>query len=149
LSKIVDRIGSLSMKVLESALNGAISGVFNAVGPKGVKIMIERRWHVLPSILYALSKKPDYPPDLSESEIRKLESMRKNLIHVVVPLLQMVKVIASRFPPEVIEQKLTGQWILDKLGKRHPEIVEVIKNEEGGIEWIEEEAEIIKKFLLS
>ena len=130
-------------------VNGALSGVFRAVGPKGITIMIKRRWHVLPSVLYAASHKPDYPPELTPEEVAELERFRLTLMKTIIPALGMAKTIASRFPPEVIEQKITAEWILKKLEERHPGIAKAIKDHgEEGMRWLEEEALILRNFLL-
>jgi len=147
--KAFRRAGKLGNKLFEATLNGLVSGSFRAVGPKGIQLMIKNNWHTIPMILYALTNNsPKYPKELSEKEIAKLENMRRNLARMVLPVLGMARRIAANFPPELVEQKITGEWLMQKLEEKHPQIAKIVKEQENWQKWINEEAVIIRLYLI-
>ena len=148
--EVFKRASRITFKLLEGALNGLISGVFNSFGPRGVRILIEKDLHTIPSILYALSRRPNYEElGLTPEEVEKLEHMRHSLLRkTVLPIMGLARKIASQFPPEAVEQKVTAEWIYGKIKKRHPEIAEIIdEHGEKGWKWLDKEAKIIVKYL--
>lgn len=138
------------IKTLDGIISGLISGAIGAFGPDKLKVFIEKGWHMIPSILYAAKQQPNYgEAGLSEEEAKRAEQMRRTLLSkIVLPALGMAKTIASRFPPEVIESKVTAKWIYEKLKAKHPEITKIIDEMgEKGWRWLEEEARTIVAFL--
>jgi hypothetical protein len=148
LGRLASLSSRLSLKVLEATLDGAISGTYRSIGTKGIDALIARGWHVLPSVLYALAKRPEYPAEFTAEEVERMERMRLNMARIVLPILGVARRVASGFPPEVVEEKVTGKWLLEKLKKKHPEVAEaILRHGEEGLKWLEEEAVIIRLYL--
>lgn len=109
--------------------------------------MIDNDWYIINAIFYASRRQPVYPAELSEKEVARLEQMRATMMKTVLPLLGMVRFVASKFPPEAVEAKLTPEWFLDKGRKRFPVLVRVVKGKgEKGQRWLERQVEEIRKY---
>ncbi len=141
------------MKVLEGTVAGLISGLVKAFGADKLKAFIENDWHLLEAAFNALNPgfKPDYhAAGLTPEQAARAEKLRQTTLRkVVLPALGMAKTIASRFPREVVEEKVTAKWIYEKIKQRHPEIAAIIDSYgEKGWRWLEKEAKMIVDFLV-
>lgn len=149
--RAVTLIGRIGVKIVESAAEGLISGGFSALGPRGVSIMIERDYHTLDTVFNSMDGPPDYAatPELTKEDIAKLERMRLGMQKTALSALGMARNVASRFPREVIENKITAEWLLQRVERRNPDIAQAIKSYgEKGDRWLEDEARIIRLYFM-
>lgn len=135
-------------KALEGAINGLISGAYGAAGEEGVKLMIDRGWHVLDILFNAAHGFVEYPKDLSPEAVQRLEAFRRAAVKPALGALGLAKQIASRLPHEVLESKLTAKWALEKLASKHPSVAQAIKEHPLGKEWLEAEMRILRLYLM-
>lgn len=139
--------GKLGLAVLEAALEGAISGAVKALGPESLDLMIDKNYYIVDSIFYSIRHQPTYPPELSEEQIARLEWMRAAMSRTVLPLLGMVRFVASKFPPEAVEQKVTPEWLLKRGKEKFPELVTRVRAKgKRGRWWLERQAEEIRAY---
>jgi len=118
--------------------------------------MIQHDYYVIESLYYAFHHKPGYEKmKLSKEEVKKAEHHRSLMSRTVMPLLGAVKMVASRFPPQIIREKLTSQWFRSKMSS-FPELIEVLDREDKKAQrrdlgkdttWLENEAEEIRLFV--
>jgi len=118
-----------------------VQGALKAIGTRGLEVMIDHDWYLIESIFYSVRYQPNYPSELSEKEIAKLERMRATMLKTVLPILGMVRFVASKFPPEAVEAKVTPDWLLGKGKKRFPQLVRVVKKKgEKARKWLEKQS---------
>ena len=139
-------IGRLGVRILSAVCTGLITGTYRALGDKGLELMIEKNWHTIPSILYALEH--GVSPEVPKSERRVLEGYWKRIRPVVTRILEEAERIVSRIPREEIENGIDDWWIKRRLEERAPEILEKIKSIDGGMEWLREESIILREYLM-
>ncbi|MHA1506379.1 MAG: hypothetical protein ACTSR0_04220 [Candidatus Asgardarchaeia archaeon] len=153
--KILGRIGSLSLKAVESAINGVISGAYKAVGKKGIILLIENDVRTLDLILRAVMMSASQLQSQLKESLSNLPDVQKEKLarvivavqKTVIPALAVARNVAQRLPDSVLDG-IDGEWILRRLKKWHPEIAKVIKEHPKGMEWLEKEAELIRAYLL-
>jgi len=125
-----------------------VRGALKCIGSDKIDIMIKNDWTILEAIFYGIHYKPDYPEELSEKEIRRLEQMRIGAAKAVLPTLGMAKMIASKFPSEYIEEKLDAGWLMRRADEKFPELAERIRaHGKRGEEWLRKQAREIALFL--
>ncbi|MDI6814100.1 MAG: hypothetical protein QMD10_11265 [Desulfitobacteriaceae bacterium] len=131
-------------------VEGAISGILKAMGPKAFRLMVEKDYHTVSILFYALTRKPDYAKEgLSPEEAGRLEAYRLGSLRTILPILGMVRTFASRFPSEAVEAKVTADWLMKRAERSRPEIAEIIKEYgEKGWAWLEGEAEELREYFL-
>jgi len=118
------------------------------VGPKGLDLMIENGWTLLDSLFYAIRYRPVYPEELSPEEVESIESMRMGAAKAVLPVLGIARTIASKLPPDLIEERLDGDWLMRRANERFPILAERIKvHGEKGERWIRKQARELALFL--
>lgn len=143
------RLGSkLGIAILEGSLEGAISGAVKAIGAENLGILVDNNWFIIESIFYSIRHPPvEVYKQLNPKEVPKLEQIRGTLTKTVLPLLGMVKFVASKFPPSAIEYKVTPEWLLKRGRKRFPTLVRVVeKRGEKGQEWMKSQCREIVLF---
>jgi LmbE family N-acetylglucosaminyl deacetylase len=111
--------------------------------------MIENNYSVLESVFHAYyGPPPDAYRGLSAEEAARLEEFRRRSARLALSALGMAKTIASRFPAEAVEAKVTADWLLSKGRGRRSELVKVVEAYgERGRAWLEEQARQIAAFL--
>ena len=141
--------GKLLLKTLEASVEGAVQGGIDCIGPKGLDLMIENDWYIIESMFYAMRYRPDYPEGLTKEEIARLEKARHGMLRAVMPILQLARTVASRLPPELIEQKLDGGWFMRRAKEKFPVLAERVEaHGDKGKKWIENQAREVRDFLL-
>lgn len=139
--------GKLGIAILEATLEGAISGAVKALGPKSLDLMIDKNYYIIDSIFYATRHQPTYPPEISEEQVARLEMMRTTMSRTVLPLLGMVRFVASKFPPEAVEAKVTPDWLLKRGKEKFPELVTRVRGKgEKGRRWLKNQAEELRAY---
>jgi hypothetical protein len=141
---------NLGLKLLDATLEGLIRGLLDCFGAERLSMFIERDWSILESVFYGLYRPPiEAYRMMKPEEVRRLEAFRRSLAKAVLPVLSMARTIASRFPPEAVEGKVTADWLLQKGEKRFPQVVEVVKKHgDRGRAWVEAQAKQIRDYLL-
>lgn len=92
--------------------------------------------------------RPEYPKELSQEEVARLEKARAGMTRTVLPLLGMAKTIASKLPRSFIEERLDGGWLMRRANERFPILAERVKaHGEKGEKWLEKQAKEISGFL--
>jgi hypothetical protein len=149
LERVARFSANLGLKLLEGALNGLVSGLLKSFGADKLSLFIENDWHIIESVYFGLHKPPlEVYAKLSPDEVSSLESFRQNLAKTVLPLLGFARSVASYFPPEAVESKVTADWLLRR-AQRHLQLLQVIERYgERGRRWLEKEAEQIRDYLL-
>jgi hypothetical protein len=85
---------------------------------------------------------------MAAGDVEKVERIRLAAARTILPVINMAKQIASCFPPEDVEAKVTADWLLKKGEIYFPELVQVVnKYGEKGRAWVERQAEEVRKFL--
>lgn len=144
--------GKLGLAVLDGAVEGVISGALKAVGTKGLELMIDHDYYIVESIFYSARHQFDYNSlergvQLSADEAAKLESLRAGMMKTVLPLLGMVRFVASKFPVKAVEAKLTPEWFLEKGNRRFPVLVRAVnKKGDKGRKWLERQVKEIREY---
>jgi hypothetical protein len=147
MERAISFIPKLSIAVLEATLEGAIQGAVKALGPKTLDLMIDKNFYIIDAIFYATRHQPTYPPELSREQVARLEMIRATMSKTVLPLLGMVKFVASKFPPEAVEAKVTPDWLLRRGDQRFPELSERVRAKgERGRWWLEKQAEELRAY---
>jgi len=81
-------------------------------------------------------------------EIKEIEGNRRRLRKTVIPIFGMARSFASRFPPEYLDNYLTGEWLYNQIRKRFPDVAKVIDEcGEEGRKWLENQAWEIRMYL--
>ena len=110
--------------------------------------MIENDWYVIESIFYAIRCGPKYPDSLSREEAERLNSWWITASKMVLAMLGMAKSIASQLPPELVLEKLNGEWLMRRMRESYPELAEKVEEYgERGMRWVENQAREIALFL--
>ena len=130
-------------------MEGLIRGMLTVMGPERLSLFIENDWNILEGAFYGLYRPPiEAYQKMALQEIAKAERVRRNLARTVLPVIGMARTIASSFPAETVEAKVTGNWLIEKGKKYFPEIVAVIEqHSDKGEAWVEKQAEQIRQFL--
>lgn len=141
--------GKLGLKILEGALEGLIKGMLKCFGPERLSMFVESDWNILEGVFYGLYRPPiEAYKQMDPREVMKAERVRRSLAKTVLPVIGMARNIASRFPAEAVEKKVTAEWLLGKGEKYFPEIVDVVeKHGDKGRAWVERQAEQIRLYL--
>jgi len=140
--------------MVEAAVDGAITGILRAAGPKAFRIMVEKDYHSLSCLFYSLAHMPDYEKEgLTPEEAKRMEAIRLNSARAILPILGMARTFAARFPAEAIESKVTAEWLMRRAEKSHPELARILhefnENHNGkGWRWLEKEAEELREYFL-
>jgi hypothetical protein len=128
-------------------VNGLVDGAFRAVGPQGVQLLIDYDKHIIGCILSAYNGRQRYPSNLTRAQVAALERLRLGMTRATVAALGLVRYIASKLPEEVVENKVTPEWLLKKGRERFPEVVQVIEaNGDRGRAWLKKQCEEIVGF---
>lgn len=139
--------GKLVASVFSAAVEGLVKGVIDCVGIKSIDLMIVNDWSLIEVVLNAIYRKPEYPPELSEEEVSRLEELRKQVGVFVLPLLGMARMIASKMPEEYIVERLDGGWLMRRIDEKFPELSdEIRKHGARGEEWVDRQARQIAYF---
>lgn len=110
--------------------------------------MIENDWHVIESIFYAIRCGPRYPDSITREEAEKLNGWWVTASKTVLAMLGMAKSVASQLPPELILEKLNGEWLMRRMRESYPELAEKVEGYgERGMRWAEGQAREIALFL--
>jgi hypothetical protein len=139
-------VGKIGVATLEGAIKGVIGGLLSVLGPDRLSLFIENDW----SMLEALFKAMVAPPREAYEHlgVEGVQKVRALLVNYVAKLLVFAKVVASRFPPELLESKVTGEWLYRKL-KDFPEVKAVIdRYGDRGRYWLEMQARDLRDWLL-
>lgn len=145
------RVGSkLGLSVLESSLVGLIQGVLKCVGPEKLDLLVQDDRNILECIFDGLCRPPtDYYQTVTPEEARKVEGLRRTLSGTVPTLLGITRTIASKFPADAVEAKVTGDWLLVKGKKFFPELVAVVdRHGEEGKAWVDRQACQMRDYLM-
>jgi hypothetical protein len=140
----------LTLKALDSAITGLVVGIFNSFGTDKLGTMIDHGWHTLDLLFYSMQTKPDYSKveGMTAEDVTRAEQMRISMPTAILPLLAMTVRLARSFPPEAVEAKVTGPWLLMRAQKKRPDIAEFILSRDAGMAWLDAEAAQIRDFLL-
>jgi len=121
-----------------------VCGLYRALGAKALRRLIELNYHSLECLFYGMFHRPNYErdcPGFTLEEIAEMERRRLTMPRLLLPALGFARTIASRFPAEAVERKITAEWLLAKAEQKQPEIAAVIREcGEEGRRWLEEEA---------
>ena len=139
----------LGIKLLEAVVEGLVEGALNVLGPEKAQLLVDNDWYIIETMFYASTNIPvEGYKKMKPEEIQKAEQMRKALAKTVLPVLGMAKFVASKFPVEAVEAKVTPEWLIKRGEERFPEIVKVWKDtEEKGEQWLEKQAAEIVGYL--
>lgn len=150
IAKGVRFASKLSLKILEGAIEGLINGVVNAIGEEKLSVLIENDRDILACIFSGMIRPPvDYYQRIPLEEAQKIERIRRSMAKTVLPVLGMARTMASKFPSEAVEKKITAEWLMSKGEKKFPKLVEVVKaHGEKGRRWVERQADQIRDFML-
>lgn len=128
-----------------------VEGSLKVLGPDKLRLLIENDWYLIENIFYGIYNVPveGYKKvNLSPEDVQKAEQVRMSLAKVVLPVLGMTKLVASKFPVNTVEMKVTPEWLIKRGEKRFPEIVEVWKETgEKGRMWLEKQSREIVNYL--
>jgi len=121
--------------------------LLKCVSPEHLDFMIERDKHIIASTFYAIRHRPNYPEDLSADQIRRLEAFRAQLARVALPVLGMMRRVASGFPPEVVERQVTPEWLMRRARNQFPMLADVVCMQgKRGQRWLADQAREIVGF---
>jgi hypothetical protein len=139
-------VGKVGVATLEGAIRGVIGGFLRVLGPDRLSLFIENDWSVLEALFKAMVAPPrEAYEHLGEEGVQKVRAF---LVNYVAKLLVVAKAVASRFPPELLESKVTGEWLYRRL-EDFPEVRAVIdRYGDRGRYWLEKQARDIRDWLL-
>lgn len=135
----------LAITVLEASLEGLIEGFLKILGPEKAWILIDKDWYLIRSVFYCAYNVPlETYQDMSAEEIQTAERLRISMAKTVLPVLGWTKFIASKFPVEAVEGKVTPEWLLKRGKQRFPELVKVWEESgEKGDRWLKNQCQEI------
>jgi hypothetical protein len=121
-----------------------------ALGVDKLRLFIQHDWYLLGSIFYALTNPPvDAYRHMKPEEVERAEALRRSMAKTVLPLLAMARRTAMMFPEELVEGKVTAEWLLEKAKAKMPELAEAVEAEgERGRRWLERQARELVDYLL-
>lgn len=110
--------------------------------------MIDKGYLMIESTFYALKHPPtEYYEKLAPEEAHRVERVRVIGEKLGLPLLGMMKHIASRFPIRTVEEKITPEWMMKRGMEKFPKLIEVIEEkEEAGQKWLREQCREVVQF---
>ena len=147
--KVINRIGKTSVAMIKSLVVGSIRGLYRATGRDYLVMMVKNNWHTIPLLLEAVRHQTwGYPKNIPPEKIAVLENFRRRVAPNLVKALFMAREITKPLAPLIME-KLDKGWIERRLKEIDPGLLEEIKSIPGGDKWLEEEALILRRFLLS
>lgn len=147
LERTLTLLGRAGAKILAKSLERAVIGLMAPFDAKHLQIMINHDWYVIESILWAAKRQPNYPPELSEEEMKHMEASRLRMTRMAMAALGFSRMIASRFPRPLVEEYLNTEYAFKWLKNKRPELLPILETEEGR-RWLENEVERdIKPFL--
>jgi len=120
------------------------------VGEEKLSLFIDNDYTVLEAIFSSLQRPPiEVYLKMDPAEAAKLEAFRRNMSRTVLPLLGFARRIASNFPADAVESKVTPEWLLGKGRAKFPKLVEVVeKHGDKGRRWLEKQCREIVDYLL-
>lgn len=126
-----------------------IDGAINVLGSEKAQLLIDNDWFLLESIFWGATSVPvEGYKKMKPEDVEKAEGMRQAVAKTVLPALAMARFVASKFPVEAVEGKVTPEWLIKRGEKRFPEIVKVWKNTgEKGEQWLEKQTSEIVDYL--
>ncbi|MGC8937221.1 MAG: hypothetical protein ACP5KV_07685 [Candidatus Methanomethylicaceae archaeon] len=130
-------------------IEGAIKGILNVLGTEKLGMFIENDWNILEALFYGLSHTPKEAYEkMRPEEVSKAERIRRSLASTVLPVINMTLRVARSFPPEVVESKVTADWLMERSKKNFPELAAVIERYgDKGRAWLDRQAEQIRLYL--
>jgi hypothetical protein len=142
--------GKLGVGIADAVVSGALKGLIEALGVERLPMFIENGWTLLESLFYGMFRRPDEAYEkLPKEEVAKYEAFRLGRLRTAVSFIGMVKKMASYVPPKLVEEKVTGGWLMKKMEERVPEAAKIIKGYgDRGRAWLDRQAEEIRDFLL-
>jgi hypothetical protein len=120
------------------------------VGEEKLGIFIEKDINVLEAFYFGLNQPPvDLYEKMDQEEAARVERFRCSMARTVVPLLGMARKAAAAFPPDIVEAKITPEWLLSKGQKKFPKLAAVVlgHGEKGRI-WLDRQCRQIVDYLL-
>ena len=126
--------------MLAKSLERVIIGLMAPFDAQHLQIMIDSDWYVIESVLWAAKHKPDYPSELSEEEVKRIEASRDRMTRMAMAALGFARMIASRFPRPLVEEYLNVDYAFKWLKNKRPELLPILETEEGR-RWLENEVE--------
>ena len=126
--------------MLAKSLERVIIGLMAPFDAQHLQIMIDNDWYVIESVLWAAKHKPDYPSELSEEEVKRMETSRDRMTRMAMAALGFARMIASRFPRPLVEEYLNVDYAFKWLKNKRPELLPILETEEGR-RWLENEVE--------
>jgi hypothetical protein len=135
--------------MLEVSAEALLKAVVKALGVDKLRMFMENDWYLLGSVFYAVSNVPvEAYKNMSREEIERAESLRHNMAKTVLPLLAFARNTAMLFPSELVEKKVTAEWLLEKAKERIPELAKAVEAEgERGKRWLERQAKELVDYL--
>lgn len=116
------------------------------IGPQGVRLLIDNDVYIIGCIASVTNRKQVYPDNLNPSQVKQLNSM-VNMLQAAVMGLGMLKQVTSRIPAEMVEAKVTPEWLIRRGREKFPDIIEVIdQSGEKGLMWLIKQAREIVNF---
>jgi hypothetical protein len=139
-------VGAIGVATLEGAIRGVIGGFLKVLGPERLSLFIENNW----SMLEALFKAMVAPPREAYEHlgVEGVQKVRMLLLDYVAKLLVLARTVVSKFPPELVESKITGDWLYKKL-EDFPEVRAIVdRYGDRGRWWLEMQARDIRDWFL-
>ena len=118
-----------------------------------LQIMVDHDWYIIETIRWNAQherKRPlEYPSELCEEEIRRIEALRNRAIRMAMAALGLSRMIVSKFPKPLVEQYLNVEYASKWLKRNRPDLLPVLETDEGK-RWLQNEVEKdIKPYLWS
>lgn len=126
--------------MLAKSLERLVIGLMAPFDAQHLQIMIDHDWYVIESVLWAAKRQPNYPSELSEEEVKRMEASRDRMTRMAMAALGFARMIASRFPRPLVEEYLNVGYAFKWLKDKRPELLPILETEEGR-RWLENEVE--------
>jgi len=148
---VADLGTKLTLVLLESSLIGAIRGVTNCFGAEKLSYLIENGWYVVGSIFYGASGAEIGGDDkLPLEEAERVSQARGFIVRTVLPILNQLKGTASRFPPGMVQEKISPGWLKAKGKGKFPLLLSVVERHgAAGEVWLGNQCAELSDWVLS
>jgi hypothetical protein len=133
-------LGRAGAKILAKSLERAVIGLMAPFDAQHLQIMIDNKWYVIESVLWAANQQPNYPQELSQEEVKQMEASRDRTTRMALAALGFARMITSRFPRPLVEEYLNLEYAFKWLKNKRPELLPILETEEGR-RWLENEVE--------
>lgn len=125
-----------------------LQGLLRIISPKYLGVMVDNGWLLIESMFYAIRRPPtEYYEKMDPEEAHRVERVRALGEKFGLPLLGMLRYVASHFPYEAVEEKVTPEWMRRRGRDKFPELIKVIEKKGGaGDKWLSSQCREIVQF---